>query len=183
MDQAEIERFTAAVSVTATSFGREVRDFALEVYARRMRAVPYQDAMRALYEAAAGGRMPSADELHAAATGAIAAADEAQDTADRIIRAISSCGWNNSARAMEAIGPVGQEVVRRFGGWGQVCEVETKELGTLRAQLRDSARSVLARAKAGRLDQPAQLPSPDAPRGLRPAGDLLGGLLPPRKPT
>lgn len=180
MNDDEQRKFSAAIAVTGTSFGRPIMEFALEVYVRKMRDVPFQAAMRGLYEAAASGKMPSANELYAAATGVLDDKDESQDTADRIIAAISKFGSYRSADALAAVGEVGEEVIRRFGGWAQICDVTNDQLGTLRAQLRDSARSVLARAKAGRLDEPARLPMPEGPRGLATTGALLAGVLPGR---
>ena len=171
------DRLTVAVATTAELAGKQLSDGALKLYAHQLRELPLDAVLRELTKGARSNRLPSIEEIDTAITGKVGDADDAQDTADRIIAAIRDCGSYQSTKAMEAIGPVGAEVVRRFGGWSQVCDVETKELGTFRAQLRDSARSVLARAKAGRLNEPAQLPAPETPRGLTSTAALIGGIL------
>lgn len=187
MNKAEIRDFAHALVAAGEQVGRNMNnEFILDLYVETVQDLPAPAVMAALKASLRDGKMPTANELRAKATGTISETDEAQDTADRIIRAIKDHGSYQSAAALKAIGPVGAEVVARFGGWAQVCEVTTDGLSILRAQLRDSARSVMARARAGRLDQPAQLPGPSqAVQGLKPASAILqlvtgGGQRPAR---
>lgn len=169
------DRLTVAVATTAELAGKQLSDGALKLYAHQLRELPLDAVLRELTKGARSNRLPSIEEIDTAITGKISDKDEAQDVADRIVFAISRFGSYRSGDAMEHIGPVGAEVVRRFGGWSQVCEIKTEELGTFRAQLRESSRSLLARAKAGRLHEAPQLPAPQERRGLTSAAALLSG--------
>lgn len=174
MNAKELVLLTSALIATAKTAGKALDDFALRIYVKRLDPYPLARVIPLLEDAVERAKLPTVRELLDALDGRIEAADEAQDTADRIIRAIKDHGSYQSAAAMKAIGPVGAEVVARFGGWAQVCDVTTDGLSILRAQLRDSARSVMARARAGRLDEPAQLPGPSqGVQGLKPASNIL----------
>jgi hypothetical protein len=86
--------------------------------------------------------------------------DEALEASNRIVQALSSYGWTNPERARQFIGELGWRVVEREGGWENVCRAVQSydDLGTLKAQWRELARSILARADSGRGDQAPALP-------------------------
>lgn len=48
---------------------------------------------------------------------------EAQMASARIFEAIGKFGWPNGREAQVYIGPLGWRVVKRMGGWTQVCEM------------------------------------------------------------
>lgn len=62
----------------------------------------------------------------------------AREVAGRIIGAVTKYGWNNAKEAQVFIGREGWEVVKRNGGWMQLCQTTTTKSQTfLQAQLRD----------------------------------------------
>lgn len=71
----------------------------------------------------------------------------AVETASRIIGSISKFGWANPTGAAYYIGPLGWEIVQRFGGWNYICEnlgIGTGlDLTTFNAQIRDAAKAAL----------------------------------------
>ena len=69
--------------------------------------------------------------------------EDADAIAGRVIAAIKRFGWCNSREAKLYIGPEGWEAVSRTGGWTTLCESSSRELGTLRAQLRDQCFAVM----------------------------------------
>lgn len=92
--------------------------------------------------------------------------DDAQavEVANRIWGAIAQFGWPNPSAAEKHIGPLGWIIVERLGGWRSVCdESGTGTAGVFRAQLRESAKSVIERAKAGILNTPPGLPDRSGP--------------------
>jgi len=66
---------------------------------------------------------------------------KAKELASKIIQAVSKFGWSNQAEAMAFIGPIGEDIVRRWGGWAYVCQNlgTTIDLTTFQAQIRDLA--------------------------------------------
>ena len=66
--------------------------------------------------------------------------DKANEIAGLIIECISRFGYANTELAKKEIGPLGWFVVERAGGWTNVCATTNKELGILKAQLRDMAK-------------------------------------------
>lgn len=84
--------------------------------------------------------------------------DEANEVANLIIKAMSSCGYTNPEKARASIGSLGWEVVLRLGGWTQVCQnTMNNEVGIFRAQIRGLVEVVAKRAKRGELDETPSL--------------------------
>jgi hypothetical protein len=69
--------------------------------------------------------------------------DEAILISGRILAAISRIGPYDSARARAAIGEVGWQVVECEGGWETLCEIQTDDIPTRKAQWRNLAKSFL----------------------------------------
>jgi hypothetical protein len=87
---------------------------------------------------------------------------EAVEVMNRIWEAIGKFGWPNPDGAKEFIGELGWTVVQRYGGWAALCnEANSSEAGIMKAQLRESVKSVSERSKAGVLHIPPALPKPD----------------------
>jgi len=60
----------------------------------------------------------------------------------RIFEAAKRYGYYQPGDAKKFMGPLGWSVVQAYGGWQQVCMIETKGMGTAFAQLRDLAISI-----------------------------------------
>lgn len=87
--------------------------------------------------------------------------DEAIDAVNRIMSAISSCGYNNPDRAKEKVGELGWAAVQRFGGWSQLCQSVTSYdiEPTIRAQLRELITVLHKKSLRGDMDIPPPLPT------------------------
>jgi hypothetical protein len=174
-------RVIAAMSACAEACNRTFSDDTLKAFAHLLRDLPLAAVLRQFTLAMGDGRFPSMNSVRAAVLGSVDDRDEAQDIADRILAAIPRFGGYRATDARTHLGEAAWEVVARFGGWEQVCKVTDRELGTLRAQMRDCARAVLAKARAGALGAATALPNPVLDRrGLAPAAGLLASVLPPR---
>jgi hypothetical protein len=68
--------------------------------------------------------------------------DHGYETVQKILRLASDVGQYRTAEARDTMGPVAWSVVQAYGGWGVVCQVETKNMGTAFAQLRDLSMSM-----------------------------------------
>ncbi len=86
----------------------------------------------------------------------------ANDMVGAIIEAIAEFGSYNSEGAAEYLGVKAWHVVERSGGWQTLCQTTYNQLNTLRAQLRDLAKSVEVMSKIS----PDQLEAPYQKRGL-----------------
>jgi len=83
---------------------------------------------------------------------------KAKDSSDRIIGAIEKYGYNNWPRAKDYIGDIGWQVVENNGGWENMCEVTYDQIPIVKAQLRDSCKALLEKAKFGDIHKPPSLP-------------------------
>lgn len=101
---------------------------------------------------------------------------EAVEVMNRIWTAIAQHGWPNPKPAREYIGELGWAVVERYGGWKNICqEANDSDGGIMKAQLRETVKSVVGRAKQGLLNTPPALPQPDnAPALLK---DIIGASM------
>lgn len=96
--------------------------------------------------------------------------DSAREAAGRIVAAISTVGPYDHERAKNYIGQLGWEIVKRQGGWLQVCEAMTYQNQTsLQAQWRDLGATLYRRSESGRLGEAPALPG-NQPKEI---GELL----------
>lgn len=102
------------------------------------------------------------------------------DSASRIVQAITKYGYTNPDRAKRFIGELGWEIVRREGGWENLCErLRDHEIGMFKAQTRELAKSLISRSRAGLLEQPPALPEPEnKTKSLASGPSDLRSLLP-----
>lgn len=87
---------------------------------------------------------------------------EANEVTALIFKAINKFGYNQSQGAREFMGELAWSCVEGFGGWYNLCTNEN--LGgeaTVRAQLRDMAKSKMVRSQQGRSDEKPSLPGTD----------------------
>jgi hypothetical protein len=99
------------------------------------------------------------------------------EAANRIWEALARCGHNNPGSAREFIGELGWAVVQRQGGWGEAfsMQTETSDVVGLKAQWRELAKALHARAKAGTLDAPPALPGRSDTYGVLRKSSIDGG--------
>lgn len=69
--------------------------------------------------------------------------DEAYEMAGEILRCVSEFGSHQASNAKEALGEIAWLSVQRFGGWPELCSLTYDQMGTAKAQLRDTCKSVL----------------------------------------
>lgn len=81
-----------------------------------------------------------------------------QDIATKIETAISRFGYTNEKRAEEFLGPLGWAVVEKLGGWARVCEVETRDLTSVRKQWRELGEIEALRSRSGSQTDTLSLP-------------------------
>lgn len=72
----------------------------------------------------------------------VAVETQAREIASRIVGGIAKHGWCNGREAEADIGPIGWQLVQRYGGWSRLCQDVGTGRGmlnplTLQAQLRD----------------------------------------------
>lgn len=70
--------------------------------------------------------------------------DAANEMAGAIISSIREFGYNRAKEVEAHVGPVAWHAIEQFGGWENLCSTESDNLPTIRAQLRDLCKSVMA---------------------------------------
>lgn len=159
-----------ALAAIAQRAGRTISAWELELYAEHLEPIGWDKVMAAMkrmfIDRPASRGIPTPGEIRdeALGTGKQGDKDTANEVAARILANVHKHG---SARklgdwaARPDVGELGWAVVHRvFGGWLGLCETYTYENhGTLMAQLRDVAESMLHRAALGIEDVPPALPS------------------------
>lgn len=92
---------------------------------------------------------------------------DALEASNRIVEAIGRFGYYNPRDARDFIGELGWRVVEREGGWETVCEnTTTRMIPTLKAQWRELAKALYARAQRGVDDIPPALPPASGPSAI-----------------
>lgn len=85
-------------------------------------------------------------------------AEIGQEVATVIENCISKHGYPNADAAEKEIGELGWEVVKRCGGWVEVCNTEYEQLPSRRKQLRDLAISLQKGYQRDGFNRPHQIP-------------------------
>lgn len=86
---------------------------------------------------------------------------EAVEASNRILQAIEKYGWARPIEAKMFIGSLGWLVVEREGGWEKVCEnTMVDNMPQFKAQWRELAKALQARARAGVVERGPELPRP-----------------------
>lgn len=105
---------------------------------------------------------PSVAEVAAVINPQLDPAHEAIEAANRVWAAVGKFGYTNPQGAEEYIGQLGWKVVERYGGWGAVCqESNYSDAGVIKAQMRETAKAIYGRHKAGVGDTKPALPGPN----------------------
>lgn len=99
----------------------------------------------------------------------------ANEAATRLAGSIARFGYTDPKGARAYMGEVAWAIVEREGGWQTVCEnVRPNQLPSLKAQWRDLAKALMAKSRAGKLNQAPALPKPDHRAAA--AGELIGSV-------
>jgi len=93
-------------------------------------------------------------------------ADSAEEVAALIESAIRKYGAPNWDMAQPYLGEIGCAVIEKTGGWEQTCNIQEKDLTSMRRQWRELARITSLKAAEGTLDQAPRLPKGNEPSNL-----------------
>ena len=113
------------------------------------------------------GVMPMPAKIKAAL--AVSVEEKCYKLVQSIFTAAHRHGYYKPKDAERFVGPVAWQVIQAYGGWGQVCQIETRSMGTAFAQLRDLAISMQKIERIGALrertgigqDQKASIGGPE----------------------
>lgn len=83
------------------------------------------------------GTMPMPAKIKAALS--VSVEEKCYKLVQSIFTAAHRHGYYKPKDAERFVGPVAWQVIQAYGGWGQICQIETKNMGTAFAQLRDIA--------------------------------------------
>lgn len=169
---------------TAEVYGKEIKDAGLRIMLDAVSDLPFEAVLSALRDwprVSKQQRHPFPAEVREMAGGGVSADAEATAAATRVQQAITRFGWPNGKEAQLFIGSLGWTVVQRLGGWLRVCEMVGVDYdkSAFFAHAKSIAKSEAEYSRAGRHDEPPQLPPPAGPgkSGLESAGSIVERLL------
>lgn len=158
-EQEFFTRLTALAKVSGANLTPDI----VELYDQGLKHLGYSKVSKAIIHVMlnrrANDRMPSIRDLRELVQPEVSPEQDAVEAVARIGEAMTKFGWANPKDARKFIGELGWVIVEREGGWESICEKTTLDkLPTLRAQWREMAKAVTARAKAGKLNEAPALP-------------------------
>lgn len=170
-----LARLAAIAQLTNTTLTKEI----VGLYDETLGRHGYDKACFAIEETIRRRRsrdpMPSIADLESLVRPAASDEDLAIESANRVIEAMAKVGKYDAPRAEAFIGEIGWTVVQRAGGWSHLCSTTlTSQIPTLRAQLRELARTVINLSKAGVLNKPPSFSQIQAPQRLK---SLVAGTI------
>lgn len=172
------ELATKAMLAVGKMAGKELDDFALEIYVTSICDLPehgFDKALAYLRQAFKERKLPSVAEIENFAVGQLPGEDLAVEISEAIAGAISRFGKMRQEAAKAHLGEASWLVVERCGGWGQICDIpDHKTLSVEKARFRDMARVVLKRALGGTQNDKPCLPAPIVPTTRSTNGRQIG---------
>lgn len=101
----------------------------------------------------------------------------------RICEAMSKFGSYNHEQAKAYVGELGWEIVKRDGGWLDICCTDSSDMSIRKSQWRKIGESVYRMSAAGQLNEAPALPKPPEERmqisqSNQSGPAQIGGLLP-----
>lgn len=154
MTQDETRELKRMVIAASNYYERQLSDDAVRMYVLDMQDLDFNEvviAMTSYRKNAMNIRMFLPAHIRDLITPKINSIDLARETAVRIREAIRNFGWPGEKEAQLFLGNSAWRVVRRFGGWGHLCEnLGTKiQEGQFMAQVRDAVESNIKLERAG----------------------------------
>ena len=147
------------IFLAAEITGRKLSDITIAAYAEALSDLPEDDCIVAIRKARNSGKFPAIDDIRELVDPTIDPIDDAREVASLVVEAIAKYGWTNPREAKAHVGEIGWILVERMGGWVSLCEnTMADNLGTLQAQFRDLAGSIIRRHQAGYGSTLPQLP-------------------------
>lgn len=159
----------------AEYYEKTLTDNQMEMYIQDLSDIPFPELLRAveLYrQDPKNDRFPLPAKLRAIIQ--LPDDQKARDGVSRILSAISRIGPYRTKDAQEYIGELGWAVVKLQGGWEETCTSLTNDnRGTLMAQWRELAVSLLNKKRLGFGDEPPTLEFKSKGSGLESLGNMI----------
>lgn len=147
------KQFLEELSALAVLCGENFPPPVIRIYDLVFREVGYlvgvQAVRKAIMNRRSTDRVPSPADLRRLGTGEVDDADLANEVAGRIVEAIARFGYPSPGEAEKFVGDIGWYVVRRSGGWQNLCTMLASQKSFYQSQFRDMALSAIRRVRAG----------------------------------
>lgn len=169
----------------AAMYGKELNSMALKIMLDSvddLSAIQILSALGEWAKTSKQNRHPVPAEVRQMVCPTVDDQTKALNITTLVLKAITVYGWAQPSESEKMMGPVGWELVRRYGGWGYVCENlgDTIDVTTFTAQLREGVKAELQISAAGRTgdsnlldyNQPKQL------FGMNQASEVLKTIMP-----
>jgi hypothetical protein len=155
MTTKEIDDLKKIIISTAAYYQRPINEVVLIMMVEDLSDLPFDRIAKEfeLWRKSSNPFFPLAGQIREKILPPKESTDSGVSLASIIFSAISKHGWNNLNAAKEMIGPVGWEVVKRFGGWQTICtEVSESNKNIYFAQVRELA-ALLSRIEFSTLEE------------------------------
>lgn len=154
--------FHQLLNVMAANSRVQLTQTMLKIYDKAVEPFGYERACKALEKLMLETKvwqMPTPKALIDSIDSRPSRIAEANEVAGRIIQSVSKFGWSSPEQARQYIGELGWSVVQRFGGWGYLCEGlgMSIDVSSTRAQMRDSALSIMEISEHRSINEPPSL--------------------------
>lgn len=140
----------------------EFTEYLLELYLQQFEDLDGQLVCKAIenliVNRKATDKFPSIADIRGLVVPVAQPKQEAVMAANLIIQAVGKFGYMNYEEAKDFVGSLGWRVVEMHGGWSALCSMLNHENTTFyKAQFKELAETLLAKEKAGTLNQAPQL--------------------------
>lgn len=149
MTSQEIATLKKRIIAASVYYGRQINLDVVDMYIDFLSDLSFEAIMSAIKAYCLDGRnrhMFNAAQLREIVSPVPDAESIAKEIASRITESITSFGWCNGEGARKYIGEIGWEIVRRKGGWMNICQNHgvTIDPGMFEAQTRELAKVQIA---------------------------------------
>jgi hypothetical protein len=178
MSPAETTQLAKLWAMYAAYYRVKLEDHVLRMYADDLSDLDFGTARGALEQYRKNPKnkfMPMPAQVREILDPQVDADAAAKEIASRIMAAIPKFGSWRRDEAFAYIGPIGAEIVGRYGGWQRLCENlgDSLDVGTFQAQARDIARAQFQYGP-GAIEQAVLNPASHEPRGqIQSAKEIL----------
>jgi hypothetical protein len=141
----EKEKLFKEIVIMASLFDRELKTEVAIAYVENLEDLPFHEVIKVVRQSIKTfDRFPMVAQIRRMVTPIEDPKDQANEMAGAILDAIRQFGYANFAEVCVSLGPEATFAIERFGGWNTLCATEIDALPTVRAQLRDICKTVLA---------------------------------------
>lgn len=178
MNADELKVLTGTLAMYSAYYRVKFEDQVLKMYADDLADLSLTEVVEALkrYRKDPKNRqMPLPAQIRAIVSPEVDAESAAKEIAARVSGAVVKFGWANAKDAETFIGPIGWDIVRRYGGWMHICQNHGLNIDqtAFSAQVRELAKASI-QFPTRKMEQAIGLNPANNREGLQRLGEIMG---------